>query len=281
MNTYSLVVGFGLAIGVGMIVHTLFSIIFETGRRLSSPVRRGRLYALGIGNKDKSEDIRKEEAILGLPDIPWGSLYAAATLTGLILLAGLGPYLPGIRLGFLALPALVWLFKGYLVQQRKRFMVGQIRQFLIDVRLHMSLQGSLLLGLESIGRTTLETSAVYQRLQKRLKGSSARSGLDLLSQLTEVAEDLRSPQLLHVVQRVQAAQQSGGISDVDQAIASVIAELNEEIGYQSEEQMQRLPLRITLLAMPFLLGPIVILLFYPLVDRILKTLSGVSIGGGF
>ena len=111
-----------------------------------------------------------------------------------------------------------------------------------------------------------------------MKGSSARSGLDLLSQL---AEDLKSPQLLHVVQRVQAAQQSGGVSDVDQAIASVIEELNEEIGYQSEEQMQRLPMRITLLAMPFLLGPIVILLFYPLVDRILKTLSGVSIGGGF
>jgi hypothetical protein len=45
--------------------------------------------------------------------------------------------------------------------------------------------------------------------------------------------------------------------------------------------MQRLPLRITLLAMPFLLGPIVILFFYPLVDRILKTLSGTAIGGGF
>ena len=157
-------------------------------------------------------------------------------------------------------------------------MVGQIRQFLIDVRLHMSLQGSLLLGLESLAKTTVETSVVYQRLQKRLKGSSARSGLDLLNQL---ADDLKSPQLLRVVQRVQAAQQSGGVSDVDQAIAGVIEELNEEIGYQSEEQMQRLPLRITLLAMPFLLGPIVILLFYPLVDRILKTLSGVSIGGGF
>ena len=261
-----------------MVANTVISIIFETGRRLSRPVRRGRLHALGLGNKDQYEEKRTEEAILGFGGIPWGSLYAGAALIGLVLLAVLGPHLPSIRLGFLALPGLVWLAKRYLIQLRKRFMVGQIRQFLIDVRLHMSLQGSLLLGLESIGRTTLETSAVYQRLQKRLKGSSARSGLDLLSQL---AEDLKSPQLLHVVQRVQAAQQSGGVSDVDQAIASVIEELNEEIGYQSEEQMQRLPMRITLLAMPFLLGPIVILLFYPLVDRILKTLSGVSIGGGF
>ena len=278
MNTYSLVVGFSLAIGVGMIANTIISIIFETGRRLSRPVRRGRIHALGLGNKDQSEEKRTEEAIPGIGPIPWGSLYAGAALIGLVLLAVLGPHLPGIRLGFLALPGLVWLAKRYLIQQRKRFLVGQIRQFLVDVRLHMSLQGSLLLGLESMGRTTLETSAVYHALQKRLKGSSARSGLDLLSQL---AEDLKSPQLLQVVLRVQAAQQSGGVSDVDLAIASVIEELNEEIGYQSEEQMQRLPMRITLLAMPFLLGPIVILLFYPLVDRILKTLSGVSIGGGF
>jgi uncharacterized protein (DUF2267 family) len=190
----------------------------------------------------------------------------------------LGPSLPGIRLGFLALPALVWLAKKYLIQQRKRFMTGQIRQFLIDVRLHMSLQGSLLLGLESLAKTTVETTVVYQRLQKRLKGSSAHSGLDLLNQM---ADDLNSPQLLRVVQRVQAAQQSGGVTDVDQAIASVIEDLNEEISYQSEEQMQQLPTRITLLAMPLLLGPIVILLFYPLVDRILQTLAGVSIGGGF
>jgi hypothetical protein len=183
-----------------------------------------------------------------------------------------------VRLGFLALPALVWLTKGYLIQQRKRFMVGQIRQFLIDVRLYMNLQGSLLLGLESIAKTTQETSAVYQSLKRRLAGSSARSGLDLLNQ---IAGDLKSPLLSRIVQRIQAAQQSGGVSDTDLAVTNAIEELNEEIGYQSEEQMQRLPLRITLLAMPFLLGPIVILLFYPLVDRILKTLSGVAVGGGF
>ena len=80
---------------------------------------------------------------------------------------------------------------------------------------------------------------------------------------------------------MQSAQQSGGVVGVDQAIFSAIEELNDEIANQSEEQMQRLPLRITLLAMPFLLGPIVILLFYPLVDRILSTLAGTAVGGGF
>jgi len=117
-----------------------------------------------------------------------------------------------------------------------------------------------LLGLESIAKTTLETSAVYQSLKRRLAGSSARSGLELLNQ---IAEDLQSSLFTRLVQRIQAAQQSGGVSDIDQAVAGAIEELNEEIGYQSEEQMQRLPLRITLLAMPFLLGPIVTPLFLP------------------
>ena len=278
MEPFSLAVGIGLAIGVGMIADGVFSFIYETGRRFFHLAKRGRLQALGLGGKDQNIDRNSEEVILGLADIPWKVLYAGSTLAGLILLVTLGPSLSGIRLGFLALPALVWLAKKYLIQQRKRFMTGQIRQFLIDVRLHMSLQGSLLLGLESLTKTTVETTVVYQRLQKRLKGSSAHSGLDLLNQM---ADDLNSPQLLRVVQRVQAAQQSGGVTDVDQAIASVIEDLNEEISYQSEEQMQQLPTRITLLAMPLLLGPIVILLFYPLVDRILQTLAGVSIGGGF
>jgi hypothetical protein len=104
------------------------------------------------------------------------------------------------------------------------------------------------------------------------------SGLEILERM---AEDLSSAHLAKVVQRIRAAQQTGGVQDVDQALASAAAELSEEISYQADEQMQRLPLRITLLAMPFLLGPIVILLFYPLVDRILTTLSGVGMGGGF
>lgn len=277
MEIFPLVVGFSLAIGVGMLAHAVLAIVYETGRRLTRPARRGRLHALGL-SQSQTDEKRSEEAILGYGHIPWANLYAISALAGLVLLAVIGPYLPSLRLGFLALPGLVWLARRTLLQQRRRFMASQVRQFLIDTRLHMSLQGSLLLGLNSLAKTTLDTSAVYRRLQKRLQGSSARSGLDLLVQL---AEDLGSPQLRRAAQRVEAAQQSGGVTDVDDALSGVIQELEEEIGYQSEEQMQRLPLRITLLSMPFLLGPIVILLFYPLVDRILQTLSGVSIGGGF
>jgi len=278
MDTYPLMVGFSLAIGVGLIVNATLSSFYELGRRWLRLLgrRRYRLHALGINGQNQGNT--SEDQILGLTRIPWTNLYAGSAILGLALFFWIGQAVPSIRLGFLAAPALVWLFKGYLIRQRRRFLLGQLRQLLIDVRLHMSLRGSLLLGLESIASTTGENQLVYRLLRLRMSGGQVKSGLEIFQQM---AKDLRSPHLTRITQRILAAQQSGGLLGVDQAVAKSIEELTDEINGQTEEQMQRLPLRITLLAMPFLLGPIVILFFYPLVDRILKTLSGTAIGGGF
>ncbi len=278
MDAYPLAVGFSLAIGIGLVANATLSTLFSLGRRwfLVLGRRRYRLHALGIENQAK--DVHTDDEILGLSGIPWVNLYAGAAVTGLALFFWIGHYLPSARLAFLAAPGMVWLFKGYLVRQRRRFLLGQIRQLLIDLRLHMSLRGSMLLGLENVVQTTHENNLVYRVLKLRTSGGQAKSGLDVLRQ---VAADLKSAHLVRIVQRIQAAQQSGGVLTMDQALVSSIDELTEEINSQTEEQMQRLPLRITLLAMPFLLGPIVILFFYPLVDRILQTLSGTGIGGGF
>jgi hypothetical protein len=278
MDTYPLMVGFSLAIGVGLIVNATLSSFYELGRRWLRLLgrRRYRLHALGINGQNQGHT--SEDEILGLTRIPWTNLYAGAAILGLALFFWIGQAVPSIRLGFLAAPALVWLFKGYLIRQRRRFLLGQLRQLLIDVRLHMSLRGSLLLGLESIASTTGENQLVYRLLRLRMSGGQVKSGLEIFQHM---AKDLKSAHLTRITQRIQAAQQSGGLLGVDQAVAKSIEELTDEINGQTEEQMQRLPLRITLLAMPFLLGPIVILFFYPLVDRILKTLSGTAIGGGF
>jgi hypothetical protein len=271
-------VGFSLAIGVGLIVNATLSSFYELGRRWLRLLgrRRYRLYALGINGQNQGHPC--EDEILGLTRIPWTNMYAGAAILGLALFFWIGQAVPSIRLGFLAAPALVWLFKGYLIRQRRRFLLGQLRQLLIDVRLHMSLCGSLLLGLESIASTTGENQLVYRLLRLRMSGGQVKSGLEIFQQM---AQDLKSIHLTRIAQRIQAAQQSGGLLGVDQAVAKSIEELTDDINGQIEEQMQRLPLRLTLLAMPFLLGPIVILFFYPLVDRILKTLSGTAIGGGF
>ena len=279
METYPLLVGFSLAVGVGLIANATLIFLYTLGKRLMHGVNRhhGRLSRLMETETDE-RPASSEEDLLGLARIPWTNLYALAAVVSLALFVVIGPSLGGSRLFLLSLPALIWLLKRYLVYQRRRFMVSQIRQLLVDVRLHMSLCGSLLLGLENIALSSGETTLVYRALKRRMSGGSAKSGLAVLEQL---AGDVKSVQLLRVAQRVRSAQQSAGVLGVDQAIASSIEELNDEIAGQAEEQMQQMPTRITLLAMPFLLGPIVILLFYPLVDRILSTLSGTAIGGGF
>ncbi len=280
METYPLFVGFSLAIGIGLMLNALFTALYTLAHRLSRGLsyRPNRLSSLGVTSARLQAEGTSEDELLGLARIPWTNLYALSALAGLGLFLLVGPSLGGSRLALLGLPAGVWLLKRYLVRQRRRFMIGQVRQLLVDIRLHMSLSGSLLLGLENIARTTGANTPVYRALKRRMSGGSAKSGLEVLEQ---VAKDVNSVHLLRAAQRVRSAQQSGGVAGVDQAIASSVEELNDEIAGQAEEQMQQIPTRITLLAMPFLLGPIVILLFYPLVDRILNTLAGTAIGGGF
>jgi hypothetical protein len=275
-----LLVGFSLAVGVGLMADAILTAIYALVHRLSRGLsyRSNRLSALGLASAKQQVESTSEDELLGLARIPWTNLYAVSALVSLGLFTLIGPALGSARSALLALPAGVWLLKRYLVHQRRRFMIGQARQLLVDIRLHMSLAGSLLLGLENIVRTAASNYPVYRSLKRRMSGGSAKSGLEVLEQ---VAKDVNSVHLLRVAQRVRSAQQSAGVLGVDQAIASSIEELNDEIAGQAEEQMQQMPTRITLLAMPFLLGPIVILLFYPLVDRILNTLAGTAIGGGF
>ena len=278
MEFYSLTVGLGITFGVGLITHVILSTLLGLGRRIRWISHPSRLIHLGIQpisthNRDSTSPKYQRNSY-----IPWNMLLIVSAFAGLGLTCLLGSSLPAARGAVVFLPLLIWGFRQYWNYQEKRFLLPQVRQFFLDVRLYMSLRGSLLLGLQHLGETTQESTSVYRSLKFHLSGSSAQSGLDLLQ---KIAKDLAYQPFSRAIQRIQAAQQTGGISDIDLTLAQYLDELNEEIGYQTEEQMQRLPTRITLLAMPLLLGPIVILLFYPLVDRILHTLSGVGIGGGF
>ena len=142
METYPLLVGFSFAVGVGLIAHAALSFLYSLGKRLmrgvnGRPSRLSRLMETGTDEKKASS----EEDLLGLARIPWTNLYALSALVSLALFTLLGPSLGGSGLFLLSLPALVWLLKRYLMYQRRRFMVSQVRQMLVDIRLHMSLAG--------------------------------------------------------------------------------------------------------------------------------------------
>ena len=87
MNTFPTLVGFYLAIGVGLIANTLFTIFYDLGRRFYHTLahNRGRLAALGLASA-KEKDIKiSEDELLGLAHLPWTNLYALSALFCLIL----------------------------------------------------------------------------------------------------------------------------------------------------------------------------------------------------
>jgi hypothetical protein len=120
----------------------------------------------------------------------------------------------------------------------------------------MSLRGSMLLGLENVAQTTHENNLVYRVLKLR---NLRRAGKKRAGPITAGSRGLEigAPGSHHPAYSSCAAVRR--VLTMDQALVSSIDELTEEINSQTEEQMQRLPLRITLLSLPFLLGPIVIL----------------------
>jgi hypothetical protein len=276
MDTLSIVVAVAAAVGVGLTANWLFTGLGEIFQHLFK-LRRSNALKARLEEQKTAGQVSEAE-VLGIAHIPWGNYYAIAAFVGLVLLALLAQSNSVLRFAVLALPALVYFARQIILQHRRRAMIWKVRNFLIDLRLHMTIHGSLLMGLISMSRDSLAASPVYDRLRSRLRGASAESGLSILKQM---AEDLRSPEFTRAVQQLEAAQVTGGVQDLDAAVAKIIGEIDDEVGYRSEEQMQRLPMRLTLIAMPFLLAPIVILLFYPLVARVIQTLSGVSVGGGF
>jgi hypothetical protein len=280
METFAWIVGVALTIGVGLLVNSLLGGFALMAARLVRLVRMrtSRVYSFGISQRSEANAARSEDDLLGLSHIPWINLYLLSALAGMGLFVLLSSQVPGLASLFLALPGLVYALRRYMIYNRRRFLAAQVRQLLVDARLRMSLYGSLLLGLENIAATTVESSAVYRVLKRQFAGGSPKSGLDLLHNM---AVELKASELDRTVSRLRSAQAAGGVLDLDAALGNAVDEITEEINSGAEEQMERLPLRIKLLAMPFLLGPIIILLFYPLVARVLGTLSGMPTTGGF
>lgn len=252
-----------LAVGVGLTGYTTLGFILHLG----TIRRRSRLLALAQSRQNATPP--SEDEILGLDAIPWNGLYLLAGALGLTISLVIGPIMPMLQGLALLAPLSVWIAHRYLVRQRRRALAGQARQMLIDLRMLLTLRGSLLLALQDLAATPVNTSPIMRRLARAFQGGRPRSGLEVLECL---AGELQSPHLEQAVQRLRAAQ--AGTLDMDQALATAITDIGEELNAQVEEQMQQIPTRMTFLAVPFLLGPIVILLLYPLADRILQTLAG-------
>jgi len=200
--------------------------------------------------------------------IHWPYVYA------LSLLAGLGLYLFTQQMMALFLAIVPFVLRLWLDNYCKRRQNDEALAFLMDVRIALPLQGSLLCALQEVAR---RGSTRLARLTARfLSGGFQGSGLELLNRL---AQTTRLLSLTDLVAWTQAAE--AGTLASDAPFEHALSRLRAETVTAAREHMQRIPTRLTILVLPALLGPSIVVLLYPVVARLLAGMSGTGWGGGF
>ena len=259
-----------LAVGIGtsLMAYSLLSLLAEGVSNLLFGKQRRMLRILR--GRDEITPARKvtPDELLGLGSVPWVQLYLLGAALGLGLYFFTGQ---ALALFLVIVPFAV---RTWLTNQRRRELGNETLAFLTDLRLAIPLQGSLLRALQDVaerGRTRLA-----QITARYLQGGWSGGGLELLEQL---AEDTRLPYLNDLVAWTRAAEEGTMASDAP--FEHALARLQAESYTTACEYMQRIPTRLTVLVLPALLGPAIVLLLYPVVARLLASMGNMGWGGGF
>ena len=242
--------------------------------------RRWSLALLRGERKDNKVVQVTPDDLTGLGKIPWMLVYLLA------LAAGLGLYVFTQQMFVLFLAFVPFIVRTWLNGYRKRQVNAEVLAFLTDLRLAMPLQGSLLRALQDVARREAAQPSKSHSASPggRLAGITARilssgfsgSGLELLEQL---AASTQAPYLGDLVTWTKAAEE--GTLAADAPFEHALERLQAEMYTAARENMQRIPTRLTVLVLPALLGPAIVVLLYPVVARLLANMGGAGWSGGF
>ncbi len=209
-----------------------------------------------------------QEDLLGLERIPWTQIYAFSAL------AGLGLYMFTQQVLVLLLAFIPFAVRLWLANYRKRQLDTELLAFLMDLRISLPLQGSLLRALQELARQGKTRPAGI--VSRYLEGGFQGDGLELLDRL---AQDTAITHLRDLVAWTRAAVE--GTMKVDAPLEHALTRLRREMYTAARENMQRIPTRLTVLVLPALLGPTIVVLIYPMVARLLASMGGMSWAGGY
>jgi len=285
MNVYLSGTTFLFGLGLFILAYLLLSGVYAGLGWLVTGRRRRIASLLGATSRRAAPYRATQDDLLGLRKLPWLQIYA------LSLLAGLGLYLFTRQMVVLLLAVSPFAVRAWLANYRKRQLNAETLAFLMDVRIALPLQGSLLRALQEVARrsgmrpsTGLRRERSGERSGQSLAVVTARylaggfqgNGLELLERL---AQDTAIPSLQDLVAWMQASEEGTLASDVP--FEHALVRLRREMVTAKREHMQRIPTRLTILVLPALLGPTIVLLLYPVVARLLANMSGMGWGGGF
>ncbi len=203
-------------------------------------------------------------ALLGLDHIPWVAIYLGGAVLSISI------YLPTRQFWALLLALLPFLFRMWLTRYRQRRLMQDVWQFMLDLRVRLTLRGTLLLALQDVAGN--QANPIACALQNYLDTGLGANGMTVLKKLDEDVPAL--PFLSDLVARTNAAQE--GTLDLDQALRQVMESLQQEMKTVSREQLQKIPSRLILIAFPALLMPALFVLVFPLAARLIASLQGMG-----
>ncbi len=262
-----------LGVGLGLIIYWILSSISNIGFDIydRTPGRRMAKRLQGVGLieakiQDKASYIAPAvNAVRAKAGFPMWVTLAVAGLSILGYLYTMSLWAFGII--FLYIIARMWLRN-----QDKRREHKDVWLFLLDLRTKLTFKGSLLTALTDVAKDSRTTCAKI--VQIYLDAGFQGNGLSLLGQ---IAQDTKLPFLDDVVARAEAS--ASGKLSLDDALHQAIEKVQYEIDTAAKEQLQKIPSRLIIIVFPTLLGPGLVLLLYPVVDNLLKSLQGM--GGVF
>jgi hypothetical protein len=262
-----------LGVGLGLIIYWILSSISNIGFDIydRTPGRRMAKRLQGVGLieakiQDKASYIAPAvNAVRAKAGFPMWVTLAVAGLSILGYLYTMSLWAFGII--FLYIIARMWLRA-----QDKRREHKDVWLFLLDLRTKLTFKGSLLTALTDVAKDSRTTCAKI--VQIYLDAGFQGNGLSLLGQ---IAQDTKLPFLDDVVARAEAS--ASGKLSLDDALHQAIEKVQFEIDTAAKEQLQKIPSRLIIIVFPTLLGPGLVLLLYPVVDNLLKSLQGM--GGVF
>jgi len=203
-------------------------------------------------------------ALLGLNHIPWVAIYLSGAAIAISV------YLPTRQFWALLLALLPFIYRTWLTRYRKQRLLNDVWQFLLDLRVRLTLRGTLLLALQDVARNNV--NPIARALQQYLDTGLGDNGMAVLKKLDQDVPGL--PFLSDLIARTTAAQE--GTLDLDQALRQVMESLQQEMKTVSREQLQKIPSRLILMAFPALLMPALFVMVFPLAARLIASLQGMG-----
>ncbi len=255
------------AVGVGLLIHSLFSGLSDLylrglRRRLTLAV----MHATRSAKAASTSRLPDEAELYGLPRnlTLW---MVVAALVGLLvsMLAMPGP---ARTLGLVAgIAPIVW--RRRRITQARLQVRRQVAELIEDVRLRLAFSGSLGAVLHGIADEPERTGLVYDRLRLHRDRLALEGPEDVLRRL---AEELRSRELKMLMARVRASR-LGGVSYTE-ALRMAADDVAAEMVRQIEADVEGAPLRLVFPMLILLLPPVLALALYPPASLLLNALTG-------